>query len=444
MDNQNNLQGDLPPENTSQPETNLPTNVPQPLEQSGPMVASPPPQLIDATVFESPKKSGKKVALVLVVLLLLAAGAAAAWWFLLRESQNSPAANTTTKTPAVKKELAPARIVYAEKIAQNADDDCNKTSQSINIASLEGGAPVVALKTAQATAASMGTVYREKSAYILSQCSGKEPESIWYSSDSGKSYEKIYTLTKKATDDQFSGTVTSMKFSDDGKSLVFAEYSMGQTAKNTVKEIDPSTKKTTDLLSFDGAAFVQAYAREKKQLYYYKGCYFCDGNTYSSLLRYDVSNGKSESVFEQKGKIGMDTRFSSNLGSLIYVAGVAGDGLGGGGPYTTYRYSTADNIGKEVVAAQAAEPQAGYTQEGLIYYVKGKGVYTLTDAGKESLVFQADQPITSVLLVSSKQVVVATGTEEKYTLSNYDIASKKTNKILDGSLKTSLFGVAWE
>ncbi len=396
---------------------------------------------VEKPTTEKTKSKNKKISLIALVLLLILGGGLGYW--IISKNKAQPKTNSTqttnpqSSTTTEEKPLTPFAIAYAH-------GDASKGPVSLFWRPFSGGDKTAAGDIGKNSYISYRDVSGSKVMFTTSESvESNSGTSIWYSKDAGKSYTKIFTADPPKSQSDYS-QITSAKFSSDGTTIVFALLPKAG-GKNTIKEIDPETKKATDLFSVEQAGvFIEGYNRPKKQLYYEKGCFNCDGNSFSTLLLHDVSNNSDTTIYNETGKYIHPVLSKDFTKVLRSVASGAGEFIGGGKPYVVDEYDIAKKSATTIATVNDdPAPQIGYrANDGAVYYTTGKSLY-IVNSGKASVTFEATQPLMNVYYVESNNIVLSTGKFDDFTLNNYTIASKQSATILSGDANTDIFGITF-
>ncbi|TXG76746.1 hypothetical protein E6P97_03050 [Patescibacteria group bacterium] len=422
------------------PPTGQPTE--QPIEPISPLA----PAL-------KPRKSKTRLVLTLLAVFVLI-GAAAAYWFVLRpDDETVTTPRQLAAEPAGQQApLKPATIAYSYKeTVEGETEDCgpNNRSSRLYTRPVTGGERVEA-GDALANAVFTGYDVRQNHVVAVTSAScGGGGETIWYSSDAGKSYTAVYTGQKATREDGLPEQITSIKLASDSKSLVFGSLGSTEPYKNTIKELDLASKTVKDIKAIDVAGvFLEGYDKSRQTLYYYTGCFQCDGVSRDKLLALNTSTAAESTLVDQTkdGTAGLDAVFNDDFSKLLTVRGTTSpDSMGAGAPYTIQEYHVQQKTTQTIatIAAEQHPLSIGYTVDNqLPYYAEGKNVYTIGVDGKSTVVFEATSPIYGVYYVGKDYVVASAGTYENFTLVTYDSAAKKATTILTGDAQsTQIFGV---
>ncbi len=387
--------------------------------------------------------------IILVLLLIVGAGVA---WYLTKNhepsqtstSQATGSVNQQTET----KELKPTNIAYSYRTVESPPNvGCGATGSGSKFEifwrPITGGDRTSAADIGNKLV-SQSDVNKDKVAVVTApECGGTDSAGLWISKDSGKTYEKIFS-TNPPKDNQVEDQITSVKLSNDGSSVVIAVLP-GGSSQNTVKEIDVSTKESKDLFTIEQpGVFIEGYNKSKNQIYYYVGCYNCDANTYNKLYVRDTINDKEDVVYEHD-RITEQTVFNKDFTKVLLAKSTAGEGLGGGPPYSIEEFDLGSKQSSNLKnITTGTNLRVGYTEEEVPYYTNETKVSKIVADKSETVVFEAAKPIMNVYLVSADQVIASSGAYDDNVLTNYTLNDKKTIEILKGDVNTNIFGVTWE
>ena len=386
----------------------------------------------------------------IILVLLLIVGAGVTWYLTKNHKSSQPSTSQATGTVNQQtevKELKPAIIAYSYKTAEPTQGGGCESSESSSKFELfwrpaTGGDRTTAGEIGSKLV-SQSDVSREKVVIVTTpECGGSSTTDVLVSKDSGKTYEKIFS-TNPSKDGQMEEQITSVKLSNDGSSVVIAVLP-GGSSQNTVKEIDISTKQSKDLFTIEQqGVFIEGYNKPKNQIYYYVGCYNCDGNTYNKLYVRDTINDKEDVVYEHD-RITEQTVFNKDFTKILLAKWTAGEGLGGGPPYDIEEFDIGSKQSVNLKKInEGTSPRIGYTKEDVPYYTSDTKVSKIAADKSETIVFEAAKPILNVYLVSADQVIASSGEYNDNVLTNYTLSDKKTIEILKGDTNTNIFGVTW-
>lgn len=390
---------------------------------------------------------GKKLLIVLIIVLLFLGGAATAW-FIMKDkpaADNKSAQNTNNSKQSQQTQnqpLQPFAVAYAHRTDGGTSEGCAQTQTSTYWRPIGGGERMTAFDAGKQMYTNHFQTYQNK-AFVITEpgCGSTEGLAVWYSKDAGKTYTKVFT-GKPATETEWE-QITSARFASDGKSILIAF--LPADGKNTVKEINPDTKAVKNLFSVESdGVFIQGYDSAKKQVYYFAGCYNCDGNRFNKLFVHDLTAKTDTTLFEDKDYLGMDTKINSDFTKVLRVKGPENmDVLGPGKPFTIEEFDIASKSFKKLQTIdEEALVRVGYREDdGLAYYVKDKAIY---NAASNAVLFESSKPIVDTFLLTKDQVIASTGTFSDFSVVNFTISTKATINVFTGDDKTTVFGVTWE
>ncbi len=445
-----NTQNDTTPEPEPSLESLEETMGTPPSEQFAEQPSEPTPLSPESA---KPPRNRKKAILLMVAVLLLS-GAAAAYWFIVRESSSST--NTSQQQPVVepasKKDLKPSTIAYSYRETTSGEtQNCGPNkSNKLYARPIAGGERVEA---GNAPANSVFTMFDINQNHIVAAasagCDGGS-ETIWYSADAGNTYTSIYTGKKPDQKDGLGEQITSVKLASDASSIVFGSLD-ADTFKNTIKEIDLTSKTVKDLKATDVAGvFIEGYNKPAQTLYYFTGCFQCDGVSRDKLMAYNTAISSESVLVDQSSAdtVGLEAVFNNDFTKLLTSRGSAGEFLGGGAPYTIQEYDIAQKTTTKLATVNDEDQyllNLGYTaDQQLPFYSEGKSVYVVAADGKASAVFEASGRVFEVYYMSKDLAVLSaynTISPTDFTLVSYDYKTKKATTILQGDEDTRIFGV---
>lgn len=378
----------------------------------------------------------------IIVSLLVTLGLAAGAWAYVNSSEDTPmptTANSTTTQPSVNN-LQPTSVVYS--FSENQNDPAQLFTRP-----LSGGERESAKTIKSRDYITHSDVYKYKVLVATAGGFGSSNETaIWYSEDAGMTYEKIFSeIPTNASETEMGSQITSARFSTDGSAIVFALLPADR-GNNTVKEISLQTKIKKDLFDLSTAGvFVEAYNRDAKRVFYYTGCYNCDGNPYNKLFTRNLSNDTESVVYETTSNVGVQTVLNEDQTKALIVSGVSGESLGANPPYAIEEFDVASKKFKTIATINKENvPTVGYAVNGTPYYSDGTKVFSVTDKGEPITIFEDTQPIRAVYLVSDNTVVAHSGTHNNFKLTNYSLTLKEATIVLNGDSNTRILGITWK
>lgn len=399
---------------------------------------------------KTPKK--KKVAIAAAVLLIVV-GAVGAWYMM---HKPKPAARTNSSTQVdntntAPSSLSPATVMYSykEKTGVTPAGCGEQEKDKLYWRPVAGGDKTQAADTAAGSTVAYSGVYKNE-AFVVTYpaCGSKDGVTILYSQDAGKTYSNIFSGAA-ASGDGLADQITSAHFSSDGSAIVFG-YLRSDSIKNTVKEIDPSSKVVKDLFTDDKHAgiFLHGYNKGAGRIYYSVGCFNCDGVSYDKVLVYDTAANTSSELYDDSkaGKTSEQVVMNSDLSKILRVRGTVGEFMGGSAPYTIEEFDIATKTAKQITEIKEdTMVSVGYrSDDGVPYFSSKNTVSIIGSAAQPEVVFEASKPIIGVYHVSVDKVVASSGTYSDFVLTNYLVDTKQTVTLLSGDDKTNIFGVGWQ
>lgn len=384
-----------------------------------------------------PKKSKKKVFLSIFLILLLIGGGLAAYFFYFKKDAAAPSAPAAQEQE--QKPTGPISLIYSNG-GDTTAADYNLKLNSIVLASNQKTTFDVKDKSLIKARAVHGQQIAATSAPGSEQ---QKTEKILYSKDNGVTYEQIYE-TKE------SGQITDIKFSSDGSTIIFGLLPT-ESGKNTLTEINPATKETTDIFTTDSAGvLIYGYGKDKKVLYTKSACYNCEGGPMNDIYSYDIATKKETILVSSKNTM-EGAAVKSDLSSLLYVdvpTKPSPDGVGtiNTGPYTIKSFDLETNKSTDITSlGEANKPitiLVGYTDEGKPYYTDDKNIYVLNTGGEPSTLFTSTKNILAIHYVSSTEVYTSLGSYDAFTVEKFNISDQKSTSLLEGkSISTDIIGI---
>lgn len=403
------------------------------------MQKEPPEELIgqgSAALPERQSSMPKKVRIIILICFALLAAVCMALLFMTRDS--SAPGNPSSGSTNPPKKLTAYGIAYAA--GDPADAGAMARLHELS------GSDKEARKLDKNVYVTHTATHKDKAVFATG---GTDTDShaaaIWYSSDSGKSYKKIFGA-EESEKDQLGPQITSLAFSNDGKAVVMG-YLPGFDGGNTVKEIDPGSKKITDLFTVeDRGVFIEGYNRPARQLYYYKGCYNCDANRMNVLLMRQIATGVDTTIHEDASKIGLKTVFNGDFTKVLLQKAMPDYEAEGASAISLEEITVADGSVKEITTdADGSEARpVGYTDGNNPYYVKGSLLQVMNKDFTPKESYTATTDILDVYYVNGARAIVATGEYSAFDVIDYSFAAKKPTSLFKGNANTSVFGLTWK
>lgn len=397
-----------------------------------------------------PKKKSKKktVLTVIIALILILSGAAGAWYFMRDEGDQGE--QTTTGTDAtsqntgassqtpIQHSLDPFAVAYSYYAGSDAEQ--------LFWRPIAGGDRTSATTLTNGEHAALTDTYGNKALAVTYGSPGSAGANIWYSSDSGKTYSKIFSGSPGTSSSQ-PDQITSAIFSNDGSSIIMGYLPSG-SSQNTVKEIDLASQQVTDLFSLeDRGIFVQGYNTSSGDILYQRGCYGCDGQPNKLLMR-NMNNGSDRTVYEDTSRLQNQVVPNASFTKTIVLNSTPiEDGIGGGAPYFVTEVDLTNGGGTDLASIGTGisdrAPRVGYNdKDGSAYYSSGTGVYQIS-GGNSSKLFEASTDILDVYLVNDTTVVASSGDYNDFTLTHYNFTTKESTLILSGDANTRILGITY-
>lgn len=356
-------------------------------------------------------KSNKRPWIIAAILLLVVAVGGGAYAYFSSTNTAAPVTTSVAPTPIAKAPVVPVpdSVIYQVTTIGKSTAQCGTSTSTVYrqlLTDTDKPLSVLNVESGQ----SVGDYETYKSAVLLTttpNCDSKSGPALWLSTDSGKTFSKLYQAPS------LTSSITSAKFSDDGKTIVFG-YLADAAGKNTIKELDIATKQTKDIFTATSAGvYIKGYDHTKGKIYYIEGCYACDATTEAGITVYDTAKKTSELLFKDDAK-GYDTTlkpdFAKALKLYITKLGAVGSDDYNMGSYVIGELDTQKKTKKELTTTELDDVeqnsvQTGYTNEGSVYYTKARDLYTLDGNGNSSLVLHAEKPIVNVYYVSKDTVI---------------------------------------
>lgn len=374
-----------------------------------------------------PSRSKRNILLILLLVILIAVSS---WYFLFR-SENQKSNNNQSAAPTSELESSSPRVVYfksaSEEVSNNEScpliatttfstqeiaDDAEPRSQEIKGRNL-----------------SFGEVEGDKVAYVSDpDCNNESAMSVWVSSDGGQNFTMVFEGAKptETSVDQ----ITSLKFSSDGKALIFA-FLKNYASTNTVKEVDIASKTVKDLFTTKSAGvFIHGYDRTNKKVYYTAGCYNCDGNTTNKLFIRDlVKQTTNTIVFSNTGNnICEGVEINKEFTKALVACGLPSqEGMGAGGLIYIYEYDlkTAAQTTKLALNNKSSVSSFGFRNgDSVPYYTESNGKSVMNLNTKQPM-YSGSKIINSLDYVGTDRIVLTQGQYEDFDAISYDVKTKK-------------------
>jgi hypothetical protein len=388
---------------------------------------------------KKPKRSKKKILLLLFFVLLLAGSAAAGWYFFVRKKpatvQNQAPQNTETSQATIGYE--PDTVAYSFRESEDLPD-------TLFWRLATGGDRTQVVKLGRGENLIQSDTHGQYVVYATDTA-------IHASSDGGRTYTSVFELS---AGDQ----VTSLKISSQG-GRVAAAILPDKSTKNTVKSINLSDGKASDLFTNDTmGVFIDNWNESKQTIIYQEGCYGCDGNMFN-LRSINLSDEKVTKLLESvDGNEVANYAVSFDGSKVVFVKGTA-DNDGGSlensvvAPYKVQLLDVVKNSESSLATiGTAGEKNANGTLRsrnilvgflaGTVtpYYTDEAVLYTVSGS-KPNKFYESNTNIFEVLFVSDSTVIASSGSFEDFALTHFDVAANTGTVVLQGDANTTLFGV---
>lgn len=382
-----------------------------------------------------PKKSKKKVFLTLLLVLLLVGSAAATYFFFFKKDATAPSAPAAQVQE--QKPTGPVSLVYSNS------SDATAADYSLKLSSLTlTDNKKTDFDTEDKSQLSYSAIHEQEIVAVgVPSSEQQKTQKIFYSKDSGVTYVQIYE-TKE------SGQITGVDFSSDGSTIIFGLLPT-ESGKNTLTELNPETKATTDIFTTD-AAGINIYGYTKgKQIIYRKGCFNCDGTPESKIYSYDIATKKESVIVSSSNTIG-NLAVKNDLSSLLYVdvpTKPATDGLGDitTGPSTIKSLDLATNKTTDLKSLGQAGTdltiQLGYTTNGNPYFTDNNIIYGASASNEISTLFTSTKIILDVHYVGLTEAYTSLGGHDAFTVEKFNVSDQKSTSLFDGKSSTTIVGI---
>lgn len=410
-----------------------------------------------------PKSTSRKGLIILIVLLgLLSLGGGSAFaYYMLQGSKPKPAvANVATPTPLpAPKPIVADAILYATSVPGKNVGSCATSTSTLYRQPLSGTKATKVFDAPDYQSIAEQDSYRDQVVIqTVAACASKTGSQLWISNDSGNTFNKLYETPAK--DD----TITSMKFASDGKSIAFGYLANG-SSEAILKQLDVATKTTKDLFTASKAGiYIKGFSHADGKIYYVEGCYACDGAFEADLSVYGIQKNTIATLYDEN-TISYGITFNKNYSKGIKIRAVS--------PATTntkgfdnvnYVIDEFDATSGAITPLTTSELNnvspisvvAGYTDDGVVYYVKDKDLSVLGSNKKSTVLFTSDNPIIAVYVASKdtviyKNIYTDDGTQKSKTdiytdrVVKYDANTKTSTPILTFKDRQSVvLGITWK
>lgn len=387
--------------------------------------------------------------LVIFVVALLGAGAGYAYYQVTKPAE-TPVVKSTPKPSETPKAFAPYAVVYAaDKSTKSPKTTClvNETTVLQQELTKDTAAQATVVADGQIVT---GSEIQQGNVLLVTTptCVSKTPASILYSNDAGKTYSALYTVpTASGTE----GAITSAMFTDDGKTILFAELD-AKANKNTVKELTVASKEVKDIFTAkeDGVYF-HGYDKAIGKIYYHESCYGCDATVESDLTVYDIKTKKSE-VFSETQMMYKQTVMNDDASKGVRLKQGALGAVGSpdfnkviyGVELLDIKTKKVKDVASINADSSKGETTVGFTSKGAVYYTNNDSIYLLDGKDKPSLLMKASQPIIAVHYIGDDQIIysMSEGQQKNSSVMKYDVAAKKWSTLLNTTPSNTVIGVS--
>ncbi len=392
-----------------------------------------------------PKKSHKKLIGVLVALIIVGAAGASAYFVLGGKKTDAPTKVADTKPAVVTKPAntyTPDKINYAFR-AKDTD------LFSIYYRPSVGGQRTEVTKLDNIDQYPQSSVVKDAVAYAV----GRD---VFFSSDSGVTFKKIYTLSQTEL-------ANGILISNDLKRIAISAFDEKNITPTILFSINVDGKDKQEHVRLTETSLSPiGYNNTDQKIAYDEGCTQCDGPRTAYKI-YDVKTKKSTDIVKvTERNYYNDFAISDDLSTFVFVTGdiysgdQAGPGSATAAPYkvnvinlASGKAELASTMGKRGEKNPNGTDKLRFIKVG---FMAGKNTPYFTDedklskfeAGKVSLVYQADKNIFDVHYVGDKTAIVSTKASPETSdedLVSYDRIANKTTNILIADANTSIFGV---
>ncbi len=396
----------------------------------------------------------KKPTIIILIILALLLVAGVVYWFIIKDpnkSADQPAQtnNSTQKASADESEPEPAKDLVADNVIYTYHE---KDTDPVGIywRPASGGERNLVMTLPNGHYMGYSDVSGQYVAFNTTSGIGPtDGDVVWFSSDGGKSYKKIFSA-KDGRD------VTSVKISVNEPRVV-----IGQAQPAEAIEINPENSESKKLFSANtGGVFVRAYDSKNQKIIYSEGCWNCDGNLGNTVFYKDLKNNATKELIKSsetvlKRLVTVNSDFTEVLvkgdtkdKSIISINSFLEYYLGT--PYSLISVDIASGEEKTLATfgekqtnpnTDAAYGSVGYMADGKTpYYVLDKRIF-MVKSGGPSLLFESPSAIYGEYFVSANDLVMAIGPYNNFNVIDYLLKDQKNNQVLSGDDKTTILGV---
>ncbi len=392
----------------------------------------------------------KSLKFILILILVLAAAIIVTTWVYTRPSK-APVSSQNSSQPNTKTTVAgPSTVAYSQQTqGELAANNCVPATTELYWRPASGGERTNAIDVGKNNYVSQYNTYKNKVFVVTAPgCESKDGVAIWLSTDSGKTYQKIYSGKPGTGEDGvLADQVTSATFSTDGTAIVFG-FLPANSDTNTVKSVSTDSKEAQDLLTITSrGVFITSYDSTKQQLIYSKGKYNSDGGVRDTLYIWDKEQKTENTLVKESSGMSIDQIApNSDSSKLLFVKSTPGEGMGGGKPYIVEELDVASKTSKKLQTIdEDTYIKIGYRiGDDMPYYSRDNTVYGVESTGNSVALLQTSKPILEVHYADKDHAIVSTGADfGDFEVVNYELSTKSVTSILKGDTFTRVFGASW-
>lgn len=395
-------------------------------------------------ISKSGRFGGKKLGIIVGLVLLLLIAAGAVWYFALRDKDTSSQANQDTDQSQggqTEEQLLtePDVIAYAHR------DSTDVPYKLYTRPATTEGERTEVMVLPEGVYVSQSAAKGRQVAFATEIVAGStEKASIYYSSNAGASYQKIYTDDSEADAGNLGTQVTSMVFSTDGKALAAALLPPGGNNQVTEISLEGSYDKKVLFTADQRGVFLEGYDQTSQQALYAKGCYNCGGVSDKLLYVRNLTSGVEEVLYESEGG-SLSVAVDKDFEKVLVSEGTVGPELELGGqstvaPYELFMVNIATKEKTPITEVADETYGIGFMQSGRPYVVTANKVM---EAGGSTVPYETSSTLQGAYFVTEDSVVARVGSAlDEFTLNYFKVGSEAPISILNGDGNTVIFGVA--
>lgn len=398
---------------------------------------------------------GKKPTIIILIILALLIVAGAVYWFFIKDSNKSAdqpkTNNSAQKASADDAEPEPVKDLVADNVVYTYHE---KDTDPVGIywRPASGGERNLVMTLPNGHYMGYSDIRGQYVAFNTT--SGIVPtagDAVWFSSDGGKSYKKVFT----ADNDK---KVMSLKISASEPKIAISYPNDSQTAD--LLEINPNTQESKKIFSGNQPVlFVEAYdSKSQRVVYSEASCYGCGDQAGKPVVYRDIKNGTDKEIIKSTDTLlktpkKVNADFTEIIAMRItkeYKDNSEYDNFSLSAPYSLIAVDIAR--GQEKTLATFGEKQTnpntdavyssiGYMADGKTpYYVLDKRIF-MVKSGAPSLLFESPSAIYGEYFVSANDLVIAIGPYNNFNVIDYLLRDQKNNQVLSGDDKTTILGI---